>query len=219
MKAVDVPGLDEFLNTYREISIMPSRGLETTLKGEFIFTAVRDNLPKITDTYDLKIIIPDSFPDEIPTVIELQGKIVRSPENHTYPDGRLCMGSRLHLLKKIAETPDFVGFINNCLIPYLYATSHKKTYGGNFVFGELRHGPAGEIDDYLHLFGLKKPQQVIYALESLGNKKRIANKKQCPCGCGRRIGKCSLHHRLNSFRKIKSRGWFKNFVVELKKNI
>ena len=72
-------------------------------------------------------------------------------------------------------------------MPYLYAVSKKLQYGGDFAFNELAHGELGIIADYCDLFGLKKREQVINVLELLGMKPRIANKKPCPCECGRRL--------------------------------
>jgi hypothetical protein len=41
------------------------------------------------------------------------------------------------------------------------------------------------VDDYRTLFGLKEESQLFPALRCLLLKKRIANKRPCPCGCGK----------------------------------
>lgn len=96
------------------------------------------------------------------------------------------------------------------MVPYLFAVSNKIQSGGEFVFGELPHGKKGIIDDYLDLFGLKSHEQVLNTIILLGMKKRLANKKPCPCGCGKRLGVCSFNYKINQFRKMAPRSWFSN---------
>lgn len=209
MNKGDVLGLKQFLRDYPGMSIMPSRDTTTVVKGKFSFSAQPVNGVLINDSFYLEIVIPRAFPQEIPKVIELEGKIPRDGKYHVNHDNTLCLGSPLRLLQKIYEKPNLVGFSERCLVPYLYAVSHKLRTGGSFVFNELAHGEQGIIEDYLDLFGLKKHEQVIQTLALLGMKKRIANKSPCPCGCGLRLGKCKLHLTLNRYRNLASRSWFK----------
>ncbi len=55
----------------------------------------------------------------------------------------------------------------------------------------------------------QKRTQTTQAILMLGVRKRIANKRPCPCGCNNRLGACSLHHKLNDFRKMAPASWFK----------
>ncbi|MBK8091525.1 MAG: hypothetical protein IPK32_05950 [Verrucomicrobiaceae bacterium] len=124
-------------------------------------------------------------------------------------DGSLCLGSPIGLLKKLARSPTLVGFAEHCLIPYLYAISHKLIHGGPLLFGELAHGSPGMLADYINIFRLKNPYQVREALLLLGMKKRRANKLPCPCGCGLRTGKCKFNWTLREFRQMAGRRWFR----------
>ena len=40
-----------------------------------------------------------------------------------------------------------------------------------FLTGELAHGAVGIIHDYMDMFGLNTPSQIVYALELMGMKK------------------------------------------------
>ena len=111
---------------------------------------------------------------------------------------------------KVNRSPSLTGFADKCLVPYLYAVSYKLMHGGDFVFGELDHGDQGIMDDYSGMLWLKERQQVTQAIQLLVLKKRIANKKPCPCGCGKRLGGCQFHHKLNEFRKMAPMSWFKS---------
>jgi len=191
------------------MSTVPYTGAGICLRGKFRFKASVSGNDEIDDSYKLEIIVPDEFPRGLPEVKEIGGKIPRNGKFHVNPDGTLCLGSPLRLLRNVHSSPSLAGFADKCLVPYLYAVSYKLMYGGDFVFGELAHGDQGIVDDYSVMLGLKEWPQVTQAIQLLGIKKRIANKRTCPCGCGKRLGACPFHHKLNEFRKMAPVSWFK----------
>ena len=201
--------LNQFLDDYPRMSTAPYFDAGVCLRGKFHFKAGVSGSEEIEDSYKLEIIVPEKFPQALPKVKETGGKIPKDGNFHVNPDGSLCLGSPLRLLKKVHTFPNLSGFASKCLVPYLYAVSYKLRNGGDFVFGELAHGEQGIVDDYSHLLGLPKRAQIIQAIQLLGVKKRIANKRPCPCECGNRLGGCSLHHKLNDFRKMAPVSWFK----------
>lgn len=211
----DLFGVAQFLKEYPGMSIQPFQGQELILKGEFAFIANPPTGPEIKDCYNLKISIPKVFPNALPMVREINEKIPRDGDYHINPDDTLCLGSPLRVLKKINENPSLSGFARGCLVPYLYAVSYKLKNGGDLYFGELAHGKQGIIDDYRDLLGLRTEEQVMEALRLIGMKKKIANKKPCPCNCGKRLGRCSFRHKLNSFRNLAPRYWFVNDVKNI----
>jgi len=208
----DMYGIRQFLKDYPGMAISPSRSSDTLLKGYFSFSAKPKNGAEICETYHLQITLPLMFPREIPTVKEIDLKIPRDGKHHINSDNTLCLGSPLRLIHKISERPNLVGFAERCIVPYLYAVSYKIQYGGGFPLGELAHGGQGIVEDYLDLFRLKRREQVIQTLNLLGLKKRIANKAPCPCGCEQRLGKCSFNKKLNKYRKIANRTWYREHV-------
>ncbi len=202
-------GLGKFLRRYTRMAVRPTREQAVTLSGHFDFTADGGLLGTLSDSFELTIEVPRGFPRSAPTVFETGGRIPRTPENHVNTDGSLCLGSPLRLLRELERCPTLVGFAASCVVPYLYAMSGKMASGGSLAFGELPHGRVGELSDYAALFGLSEPEQARKALEYLGMKKRRANKLPCPCGCGRRLGTCDLNVRLAPFRRLASRGWYR----------
>ena len=195
------------------MSISPTRSEETKLAGHFDFIATGVG-QQIIDSFELEIVLPSGFPNDLPVVRELGHKIPASGF-HVNPDGTLCLGSYLRLKKLLFESPDLVSFAKSSLVPYLFCVSIKLRDGGNFILGELDHGVEGIRDDYAEMFGLKATSQVIRTLELLGLKRRIANKLSCPCGCGMRLGRCVLHIRLNSLRRVATRSWFRIHAGEV----
>lgn len=210
MAVVDHYNLGQFLKNYPGMSIRPSRGDGIMLRGTFNFCGTPPNGIEICDSYELEIMVPASFPKAIPKVKELSRKIPRDGKHHVNNDETLCLGSPLYLLKKVAERPTLPGFIEKCLVPFLYAVTNKLQNGGDFVFSELAHGEAGIVDDYMEMFGLKTKASVLNAIELLGLKRRVANKLPCPCNCSKRLGCCCFHKKLNGLRKVASRAWFKS---------
>ena len=81
------------------------------------------------------------------------------------------------------------------------------------TFSEKSGVPMGKMNVWgsgaLVMLGLKERHQITHAIQLLGIKKRIANKRSCPCGCGKRLGACPFHHKLNEFRKMAPVSWFK----------
>jgi hypothetical protein len=202
-------GIRDFLLEHTAMALKASTGDEVRIEGLYHFTA-RWQETQITEAYELAIDVPASFPSDIPRVEETGGRIPRQPGFHVNPDGSLCLGSPLRLRLIARRTPDLQSFANACLVPYLFAVSHRVMHGGDLIFGELAHGHRGELEDYGVLFGLKTPSETIAALKCLGLRRRVANKRPCPCRCGSRLGRCCFHQQLLHFRPLASRAWFRS---------
>lgn len=203
-----ISGLTEFLVDYPLMVARPSTDGTLIIKGCFAFDAEHAVAGKIQDSFTLEIRIPKVFPNALPNVKETEGRIPRTVDFHVNLDGSLCLGSPLRLLKMLSAQPTITGFAEWCLVPYLYAMSHRLRTG-SFPFGELPHYAEGMLADYVALFRLKYPEQARCALKLLGLKKRRANKLPCPCECGRRTGRCKFNGHLREFRSLASRRWFR----------
>jgi len=207
--------LDKFLCEYRGMDVCPVNGTDLRIEGLFDFTAKTIDHEEITGSFRIRIVVPAKFPQDLPVVDELDGRIPRRGAYHINPDGSLCLGSRLRLLVTIARDPTLIGFAKNCLVPYLFAISRKILRGSDFAFGELAHGASGEIADYMNLFGLETMDQVKRTIVYIGMKKRRANKLPCPCGCGRRLGICRFNRRIRRFRQLADKTWFREVALDL----
>ena len=216
MGLLDKAEVNSFRRDYPDMVSRPERGFVAVLKGKFRFEATFLGKSPVRDSYCLVIKVPDGFPKEVPSVFETGRRIPHDGKHHVNPDGSLCLGSPLRLKWVLHKDPSLIGFAEKCIVPYLYSMSRHLLHGEPFVFDELAHGYEGEINDYCSLFGLKALEQVLPILSLLAIKKRCANKKQCPCGCGLRLGKCRLHFRLNEFRRIESRFYYQSVMSRLR---
>jgi hypothetical protein len=110
----------------------------------------------------------------------------------------------------LSEGLSLVGFIDRCLIPYLYRFSYLVIHG-EAPFEDLEHGVSGIKEDLRQLLRAKRESEVLPFIRLLGMKRPHANKERCPCGSGDRLGRC--HHRhLNRLRERLGRYWFR--IVE-----
>lgn len=201
------------------MSLVPTRLQgEVILKGVIPFCITHQGQYEIKDSFRLKITIPKEFPRALPIFEELDNKIPKTPDFHVNKDGTLCLGSPLRLYTFLSQQPDIVSYIDQILLPYLYAVSRKLASGEHFVFGELAHGNLGEITDYCDLFGIHNENCVLGILYALSIKRRIANKRLCPCGCGKKLGQCKIHLHLNKFRGSISRKIYLDIYIQLKRN-
>jgi len=201
--------VNQFLDEYPFMSLVSSRNADVCLRGKLCFKGIISTGKKVEDSYRLEIIIPVKYPKDVPIVKEIGGKIPRHEDYHVNGNGTLCLGSPLRLMLKISKNPSITGFVKNCLIPYLFAVSQKIRNEVNFAFGELEHGIQGLFNDYSNLLGLKDQSDIKQAVKLLSIKKRLANKQECPCGCGKRLGLCKFRNKVNALRKISDKSWFK----------
>lgn len=165
--------------------------------------AEHDAAGRITRDYELDILFPASFPDDPPIVYAVCGQIPRTPDFHVNGDNTLCLGSPLALRRALKHWPDVREFMARTLRPYLYAMTVKLETGGDFVFGELRHGTAGQLQDLAD--DLRLPEdQVVNAINLMLMPSVEANAQPCFCGCGRIVGNCELRDRVKEVRDLLS---------------
>ena len=141
---------------------------------------------EIVDKYSVEIQIPMSYPNELPLVKEVGGRIPK--EFHTSYDGMLCLGTPLALKMRFYQDQSLIGFVENCLVEYLYGYSHKLKFG-RLPFGEFSHGVPGIIQHYQELFAVKNIRFLLRLLDVLV-KENYRGHNRCPCGSGEKLRKC-----------------------------
>jgi hypothetical protein len=206
-------GIDDVLAQYPGLALQPSPSRELVLGGEFGFAASIPDIGTLQDSFEIEIrVAADSFPTVLPSVREIAGRIPRT--FHKLADGSLCLGAPLAVQAALRGKASLLQFIERCIIPYLagYAVFERT---GKMPFGELSHGRKGLLEEYRNLTGADTNAQCVAFLKLLGMKKRIANKLECPCGSGRRVGKCH-HRRLISLRRsVTGRAWFRGAAYQI----
>lgn len=208
-------GLPRFLSTYPGMRVRPTGKDEVRLQGEFAFTAEYEDSLVIEDCYELNITVSRWYPHDLPAVKETGGRIPRDQDYHMFPSGGLCLGSPLRLHDIAVSTQELTAYAEEAIVPYLCAFSHWEETGEWFLFGELAHGAPGLLNDYANILNLDDPEEITEALRLLGMKRRKANKRPCPCGCGDRLGVCRYNETIRRLRDRHGRPFFRQLYRQL----
>lgn len=205
-------GIDDLLRRFQDLALRPQHDGRIVVAGDLEFSVVVPTLGVVEDVFGLEIRIPENFPSALPSVFELKGRIPEA--HHKMSDGSLCLGSPLGLRLKAVRGKTVLAFVEACVIPYLvgYCVYERA---GEMPFGELVHGIPGLLQEYSALTCATSDAACIGLIECLGLRKRVANKRMCPCGSGRRLGRCH-NRRINPLRGVASRTWYRGTARQLK---
>jgi hypothetical protein len=140
----------------------------------------------IEDVYAVLIKIPSGYPKSLPVTYEIGGRIPQS--FHHFDNGSLCLGTPLSVKMRFHEKPNLLGFIEVCLIEYLYGYSYFQKHG-ELPIGEFAHGVDGIIEHYQDIFGTEKLETIIELLSILANDSYRGH-IDCVCGSGNRLRNC-----------------------------
>jgi hypothetical protein len=193
------------LREHRGLHIVPAGNGELVLAGTVHFQGPGLADDVIEDRYSIELRVPPGFPDDEPTVRETDGRIPR--DYHKLTGDRLCVAAPTAIRLKLQTSPTLPAYVKHFVIPYLYGHAYCAKHG-RLPYGELDHGDEG-IRQYLaELFASRSSDRAEEFLHLAGMKKRTANKYPCPCGSGKRLGRCH-NRRVNHLRKSVGRTWFR----------
>ena len=207
-------GVDDLLAAYGGLKLIPVSDGPVNVTGQLAFEATARNRETINDEYGVEIAVPEDFPRSLPAVRETGGRIPKT--FHTNPDGTLCLGSPTRLRLFQSGQPSLERFVTKCVVPYLYGHAYFEKHGV-MPFSELRHGESGILQDLASLYGASSTVAVVGFVRLTALSKRVANKAPCPCGSGRRLGRCHSR-RTNYYRRRLGRGWFRMLLQELRRS-
>jgi hypothetical protein len=205
-------GLPALLARHPGLRLRPSANDVVVLAGTLSFVADGPGGERISDEYQVRLKVSRRFPASIPSVWETAGRI--PPDYHKLNDASLCLGAPTTIQLQIYHHPSLLGFVEHCLIPYLYGRSYFEQHH-TMPFGELDHGANGLRQDLAALFSTNDHRAVQVFVRLAGMKRRLANKQPCPCASGQRVGRC--HHRtINGLREQLGRPWFRQLHYTLR---
>lgn len=211
MRSWEILQLEDFLSRNPKMRLVRYDSEGVSLDGAYDLHARLNGFQPIREVFELTINIPHDYPKGIPAVVDRGRKLPRDPDHHTYKDGSFCLGSDIKLKSALAKDPTLCGFASIILDPYLYSVGYKLRFD-EYPYGQLAHGETGLIADYERIFGLIGKKAVILALSALGKRKRVANKQRCPCCCGKKLGRCTYRFRLNGWRGLDRRRWYREHL-------
>lgn len=99
----------------------------------------------LQDSYLIRVDVPWNFDlFNVPAAYELSGRIPKAFHHHL--NGNLCLGVYIAIYEKLKQDCTLLGYVNNLLVPYLFAYSCYVKYG------EMPFGNAGHDKDAMLLY-------------------------------------------------------------------
>ena len=154
------------------------------VQGKVSFSMAHRGRP-IEDEFDIELRIPRDYPRSPPNVYELNERL--DDFDHLFQDGRLCLGAPVDVRSRFAKEQELLFFIEELVIPFLFAFSYKDRYG-EMPFGELSHGIEGILEYYADFFGTSRYDSILL-LKCLADGV-VPPLDRCPCGSGRKVKNC-----------------------------
>lgn len=180
---------EDLKNIFPLLRLSKTNG-EYVITGQVHFCVDYKGEYPIEDSYNIELTIPVDYPNSLPKVKEVDGKVKNTPDNHinVHDNNSFCLGSNIGCHLKFNEQPSLLGFFENLVIPFLYSYSCKREYNV-MPYGELAHGPKGLIEDYKEKFSLKTVAQVFRTLYIIVFDKYKGH-HNCVCGSGLKLRNC-----------------------------
>lgn len=143
------------------------------------------------DHYQIETEVPNTFPQGLPVVREVGGRIPWIRDRHIEPEnGRACVllpDERHKYFPVGAPLIDFIrGPVENF---FLSQTYFEKT--GKWLSGQWAHGVNGIIDHYAEVLGTDNRVIIETCIRYLA-RKELKGHWECYCGGGKRLRECHL---------------------------
>lgn len=141
------------------------------------------------NTFDIAIIVSESYPYCVPQVIEKSKLIPRDDDWHISKDGICCLDMDNALIAMSRLGINIKDFITNKIYPYFANQLYKleeKQYAGE----EYKHYTAGLIQYYLEELKVPTENNIVVFLSMILSKADLTRNKLCPCSSGKKIKNC-----------------------------
>lgn len=137
------------------------------------------------EDYEIRVHLPNAYPNALPKVWETEGKIKR----HLLADGSLCFGNPQDIGNLVKDGLRLGDFFSRVLNPHLcreYAVDTVQTYPD----GERSHGLEGVWEGYYDLFKTTDKATILNELSLILSRSRMARNQPCYCGSSKKYKRC-----------------------------
>lgn len=161
------------------------RNGEAEVRGTYPILDERGNE---LDRWEVSIILPPSYPDDLPIVRETGRRIPAELANHVLPsDGTACVLLPETRFKWFPRGAPLRIYLDGPLRSFFTNQSYRAR-GGDWVHGEWDHGALAAVNFYKELLGSKDDLVGWRALIAIGLGLRETD--SCPCGRPRPFLQC-----------------------------
>lgn len=141
------------------------------------------------NTFDIAIIVPESYPYCVPQLIEKSKLIPRDIDWHISDDGICCLDVDNALIAKSRLGINIKDFIAEKVYPF-FANQLYKMEEEHYAGGEYKHLTPGVIQYYLEELKIPTESNIVVFLKMILSKADLTRNKLCPCCSGRKIKHC-----------------------------
>lgn len=154
------------------------------------------------DRFEIRVTIPPEFPDRIPVVRELGGRVPPIANWHTLDQGALCILVPEEWLIH-PSSGSIMAFLDGPLRNYLISHALAEK-GVKRPMGERSHNETGLLEAYGDMVGSADHRWTIEALKYL-TMDRVKGHWPCRCGSGKSLRKCHMPDILQAQKKVNPR--------------
>jgi len=142
----------------------------------------------ITD-FEIKIDIPDDFPESVPKVFETAGRIPKEPDYHFNPgEESACLFARPERYEKWPPGSGISIFLNGAVKEFFFSQAYRELKG-HWPFGDWSHENKGIVEYYSDRLATTDATHILKMLE-LALLPKLFRQWRCPCGSGKRVTVC-----------------------------
>lgn len=141
------------------------------------------------DTYDIKIVVPPQFPDELFELYETGDKIPKEADWHN--STTCCLSTPAIMFSEMRGNVTLLNWLEKFAHPFL-ANHVYKVRTGHYANDEFEHGDIGIVQGYFKLFNTTNKNEVIERLALMVGTKKLGRNDKCFCGSNEKYKRCFL---------------------------
>jgi len=144
---------------------------------------------KLITRYEVKIELPDDFPQSAPRVFEVGGRIPKEPDYHINPgDNSACVFAQPERYEKWPPGSGIRDFLNGPMKEFFFSQAFREL-NGTWPFGEWSHGGEGILEYYASRLGTGD-LGTLRELLKLALLPKLYRQWPCPCNPEVRVTAC-----------------------------
>lgn len=167
--------------------------LTATVEGDLVFIRgpflLLDEAAEV-DRYDIVLELPLDFPEGVPSLREVGGRIPRHAKHHVNHDGTACLFVSGERWCYWPRGSSLTQFLNGPVRSYLLGQALVEA-GRPWPFGERSHGAQGVLEAYGDMIGASDPVIIARYIQAL-TRMKLRRHRPCPCGSSRPLRDCHL---------------------------
>ncbi len=185
--------LDEYETVKRSYPKLEDPIIEDSNVIIFGSISIIDENKKNWGDFNIKIQIPQEYPDILPKVFDTEERIPRIPDRHINHDGSCCLGPRLKLYHQLNNEITIQNWLDKLAIPF-FANQLYYELEDHFFSGEYSHGAKGILEYYKEYWNSTDIDEIKLKLKRICGI-GVGRNEKCFCGSDVKYKKCHLWKR------------------------